>query len=150
MDMFVQGDENEEFSGCSLSRIGGDNFAFIISNLDKGANAAIAAQRIITRMEQPFKVDGQEVFLTCSIGISIFPDNAGKLDAQMLCAERALHKAREVGGGQYRYYSDEMERGSLKQVQMEADLRKAVLGDNLCLHYQPKLYIPSVRLWHGA
>ncbi len=143
MDMFVQGDENEEFSGCRLSRIGGDNFAFIIPNLDKGANAAIAAQRIITHMEQPFKVDGQEVFLTCSIGISIFPDNAGKLDAQMLCAERALHKAREVGGGQYRYYSDEMERGSLKQVQMEADLRKAVLGDNLCLHYQPKLYIPS-------
>jgi diguanylate cyclase (GGDEF)-like protein/PAS domain S-box-containing protein len=141
MDMFGQ-DGTDPNSGA-LSRLGGDTFAFMVLDLGDSANAAIVAQRIITRMEQPFKVGGQDIFLTCSIGVSIFPDNSSNLDTQMLCAERALHRARELGGGQYKYYSYEMDRSSLKQVILEADLRRAVLGDDLRLHYQPKLYLPS-------
>ena len=139
MDMFVQ--EGTEPNSGSLARIGGDTFAFMVSDLGDSANAGIVAQRIITRMEQPFKVGGQDIFLTCSIGVSIFPDNSSNLDSQMLCAERALHRARELGGGQYKYYSYEMDRSSLKQVILEADLRRAVLSNSLRLHYQPKLYL---------
>lgn len=142
-DLVARNSQTPERDADHISRTSGDEFAFILTDLKEAENSVIATRRIIGQMEQPFLMEEQEVFLTCSLGISIYPENAQTLDGQVLCAERALEQAKAKGGGQFQFYSEEMNSRSLEKLRLETDMRRAIKEREFQLHYQPKLDLAS-------
>lgn len=138
-DLVARKSQLPERDADVVSRLDSDAFAFILADLKDGESAVAVARRTLKKMEEPFLISGYSVFVTCSIGIAIYPDNATTLDGQLLCAERAMEKAKSQGGGRYHFYSDTMNRNSMEKVKLEANMRQAIRNEAFLLHYQPKL-----------
>ncbi|MYL23127.1 EAL domain-containing protein [Halomonas alkaliantarctica] len=133
-----------------VSRMEGDGFAIILNDLQKPENATAVAARILEVMDQPFTIQDkgerrEDIFLQASIGIGIYPDNAANVDALVRAAETALGQAKAQGGGEFRFFSESMNKNSVARVRLESDLRRAVAEEAFVLHYQPKLDLSTNR-----
>ncbi|ABK45463.1 diguanylate cyclase/phosphodiesterase with PAS/PAC sensor(s) [Magnetococcus marinus MC-1] len=142
-DLIARQENRQERDSDTLSRLGGDEFSIILAELRAAEDAAIVARRTVALLEEPYDIEGQEVFLGGSLGVSIYPENAESLNGMIQCAERALVKAKEGGRNTFRFYSEEMNRHSAEQVRLETELRRAVMQERFQLHYQPKLEIAT-------
>lgn len=149
-DMIARQESRRERDPDLVSRVGGDDFAVILNDLKAPENAAVVAKRMLEAMNTPFNMEGEsgqidEVFLQASIGIAIFPDNAADVDELVRVAETALIQAKELGRGEFRFFSDSMNKNSAARVRLESDLRRAVAEEGFVLHYQPKLDLETGR-----
>jgi PAS domain S-box-containing protein len=149
-DLVARQESRRERDPDLVSRVGGDDFAVILNDLKAPENAAVVAKRMLDAMNTPLTVEGEsgqcdEVFLQASIGIAIFPDNAAHVDELVRVAETALIQAKELGRGEFRFFSDSMNRNSAERVRLESDLRRAVAEEGFILHYQPKLDLETGR-----
>ncbi|MDR5898541.1 EAL domain-containing protein [Halomonas vilamensis] len=149
-DMIARQESRSERDPDLVSRVGGDDFAVILNDLKAPENAAVVAKRMLEAMNTPFNVEdasgrSDEVFLQASIGIAIFPDNAADVDELVRVAETALIQAKELGRGEFRFFSDSMNRNSAARVRLESDLRRAVTEESFVLFYQPKLDLETGR-----
>lgn len=122
-----------------LARLGGDEFAILICGEMTVEHISRLAERIITHISDPMCVDNKEVFLTASVGISLYPMDAGTADELSKHADIALYRAKEEGQNRYCYYTPEMGRESLLKLQLESELRKSIGSDQYELYYQPKV-----------
>jgi EAL domain-containing protein (putative c-di-GMP-specific phosphodiesterase class I) len=122
-----------------VSRVGGDEFSVLLTDLDRVESAAIVARRILASLVGGFNVDDNELFTTPSIGISVFPDDAEDADALLKNAGTALSHAKQKGRNTFVFYSDEINTRSKAKLNMETQLRHALDRDELSLHYQPKI-----------
>nr|CRH06945.1 putative Diguanylate cyclase/phosphodiesterase with PAS/PAC sensor(S) [Candidatus Magnetococcus massalia] len=138
-DLVARQENRAERDSDLISRLGGDEFSIVLNELREAEDAALVARRVMALLEKPYTIDGREVFLGSSVGISIYPDNAETLNGIIQCAERALRMAKEVGRNTYRFYSEEMNRNSAERLLLETALRRAVQEQGFELHYQPKL-----------
>lgn len=138
-DLLARQEERSERDSDLISRIGGDDFSFILSELRAPEDANVVARRLLGVFEKPFDADGEEVFLSGSIGIAVYPDNARSEDGLMKCAEAALNLVKVEGKGGYRFFSEELNRSSAERVRLEARLHRAVANQEFTLYYQPKL-----------
>jgi diguanylate cyclase (GGDEF)-like protein len=122
----------------TVARLGGDEFVVLLPELRSQADAATVAQKILTAIAQPFELLGQELRVTCSIGISTFP--LGGTDEQSLTktADIAMYHAKELGKNNFQFYSEELNASSLERLTLESSLRHALERDEFALHYQPK------------
>ncbi|MEG3639892.1 bifunctional diguanylate cyclase/phosphodiesterase [Magnetococcus sp. PR-3] len=145
-DLIARRENRQERDSDTISRLGGDEFSIILAELRAAEDAAIVARRTVALLEEPYEIEGQEVFLGGSLGISIYPQNAESLNGMIQCAERALGKAKEGGRGTFRFYSEEMNRHSAEQVRLETELRRAVHEEKFKLFYQPKLELATGRV----
>jgi len=121
----------------TLSRISGDEFIVILANLPALKNLTVVANKLISAFEAPFYIDGNELTLGCSIGVSAYPlDGTG---AEMLIkhADIAMYHAKRAGRNTFRYFADEMDKSSKRKVLMSNRLRNAIEQDSLTLLYQP-------------
>ncbi len=121
----------------TVARMGGDEFLIVLGHLDVPEIAAHVALRIIEALRQPIVVDGHELVVTTSIGISIYPDDG--LDAAMLIkhADIAMYRAKDDGRNSFQLYQPAMNAESLKHLALESALHHALARDELVLHYQP-------------
>ncbi len=133
----------DERSADTVSRYGGDEFTFILADLNAPENAAIGARRLTDVFSKPFAVAGQEVYLSGSMGIAVYPQNAMSLEGMMTCAGKALNNARQAGGNCFRFFSETMNARSLNRFQLESDMRKAIAANGFQIAYQPKIDLPS-------
>ncbi len=130
--------------GDTLGRLGGDEFILISSPLQDKQDAAVIARDFINALSEPFKLsNGIEVFIGGSIGISLFPDNGSTVAELTRNADAAMYLAKENGRNQFSFYTPELNADARNKLEMENDLRRAVLHNELRLHYQPKVDIRS-------
>ena len=122
-----------------LSRVGGDEFIVMTHDLNNAQDAAKASNRLIEEMNIPFYLSSGEVFVSCSIGISLYPDDGTDVDDLIKNAEKAMRHTKNKGKNNYHFYSSSMNSSVLEHLALENDLRKALKRNELVLYYQPKV-----------
>ncbi|WEM41142.1 EAL domain-containing protein [Photobacterium sp. DA100] len=123
-----------------LARLGGDEFAILLSQNANLQNVTNIATRILKHISAPLVVEGKELFLTASIGISFFPDDSEIAENISKYADIALYRAKEQGRNQFCFYTQEMGVHSIQQIQLESELRRTVGTDRYEFYYQPKVH----------
>jgi len=122
----------------TLARLGGDEFTIIIEDLDHIQEIQQLAEKIQKVMAQPIHVDGHTLYITCSIGISIFPQDDIEPENLIKYADAAMYRAKEEGRNNYQFYSKEMTTLAFQRLIMESSLRQALEHDEFELYYQPQ------------
>ena len=126
--------------GDMLARLGGDEFLLLANTLNDKQDAAVVARDIISALSEPFMLSGNnEVFIGGSIGISLFPSDGSDVTELMKNADAAMYFAKENGRNQFSFYTRELNADARGKLAMENELRRALLHDELLLHYQAKI-----------
>jgi len=127
----------------TVARQGGDEFVVVLNNIDSPMRATRVADKIITMLGSPFTIEGKKFFLNSSIGIAVFPSDGLDVESLLRKADTAMHRAKSDGGGQYRYFEEEMNRASQRRVTAEHRIRHALEADQVELRYQPQWFVQS-------
>lgn len=122
-----------------LSRLSGDEFSLVLSGLQPASSSAYVAKRIQDAISEKMVVNGNEIYLSASVGIAIFPEDGEECDRLIKNAGAATAFAKEQGRDNCEFYSRKINEHSRRRLTIEADLRRAMERDELRLHYQPKL-----------
>ena len=120
-----------------LARMEGDEFVLVLSHIDAPENAGMVANKIIERIREPFLIDGHEVFTGCSIGVSVYPTCGDDANTLMKNAEAALSRAKAIGRNHYQYFTVEMNKLRVEQMQMEYELHQALEQKQWRIQYLP-------------
>lgn len=129
----------------SLCRLSGDEFAVFLNGAD-ARGAEITARRMLTALAHPFVLDDQEFSVGCSIGIAMYPTDGRTLDALLNCADTAMHRVKEHGRGNLRFYQPQMNVDLLARMKMDHAMRQAMEHKLFGLHFQPKVSFCSGRM----
>ena len=130
----------------TVARLSGDEFAIIQVGVAHPDGPAILADRLVKNLAQPFEIDGHQVTISTSLGISLYPGD-GEDDEELLrAADTALYRAKAAGRGTYRFFEAEMDVRLQERRWMERELRQALAQQQLDLHYQPLVDCKSVTL----
>ena len=130
-------------AGDAVGRLGGDEFAFVLSNLTRPDDAALVAQKVVTTLAAPFRLEGQEVYVSASLGIGIYPGDGTEADTLLRNADTAMYRAKEQGRNTYQFYLPQMNEQALERLQLQTQLRGALERGEFVLHYQPKANLAS-------
>jgi diguanylate cyclase (GGDEF)-like protein/PAS domain S-box-containing protein len=130
----------------TVSRLGGDEFIIIMPDMEGPDQAVVAAQRIIEALERPFVLKGHELYVTASLGITMFPADGEGLETLVKNADMAMYRAKEQGRNTYQLYTPSMNKRVLLRQALQGDLRKALERDELTVYYQPKVELASGRV----
>lgn len=128
-------------SSDSLYRIGGDEFAVILSEVQSKQQIVSTAEKINLALQSPWIIDGQNFVTTCSIGISIYPENGLDKHTLISHADQALYQAKQAGRSSFKFFTDEFERNFDRLVLLENDLKQAIRHKRFQLAYQPQVNI---------
>jgi diguanylate cyclase (GGDEF)-like protein/PAS domain S-box-containing protein len=132
--------------GDTLARLGGDEFVLVLEGLRHAEDAAQVAAKVLEALSHPFEVVGHTLITSCSIGISIFPNDADDERTLMKNADIAMYHAKERGRGNYQFFSPDMNTRAVERLNLETALRVALEREEFLLHYQPQLDIRSGRI----
>ncbi|WP_145924895.1 putative bifunctional diguanylate cyclase/phosphodiesterase [Syntrophotalea acetylenivorans] len=130
----------------TLARIGGDEFVIVQENVASQADVATVAKKVLSLLVQPISLREHQLFLTASIGISLYPNNGEDVSSLMRQADRAMYQAKNKGGACFSFFSAEDDDLVEERLFLENDLRQAVDRHELLLHYQPQIDLESGRL----
>lgn len=141
----------------TVARLGGDEFAVILSDISQPQGAEIAVEKIVSALQTPFAVDGHELYVSASAGISMFPTDGSDADSLLKNADTAMYRAKELGRTTYQFFSQEMNQRARDRLSLESQLRRAIEREEFTLHYQPKVEVHSGRItgceallrWHN-
>lgn len=123
----------------TVARLGSDEFAILLPGLKDPEISGVVAQKIQKSLSTPFNVDGQEIFVRASIGISVFPLDGGDGETLIRYADMALYHAKEQGKDRYQFYQAELGRRAAERLHLEAGLHRALDQGELILYYQPQI-----------
>jgi len=129
-----------------VGRIGGDEFIIGLGNVKGAESVSLTAQLLLQEVSRTLKVQGRIVNLSCSIGISLFPQHAETTGALIANAESAMFAAKDQGRNQIQFFTEEMQARALKRLTLENDMRLALERDQFFLLYQPQMNLASGRI----
>jgi diguanylate cyclase (GGDEF)-like protein/PAS domain S-box-containing protein len=132
--------------GDTVARQTGDEFLILLADLRKSTDVYIVAQKVIDAFGRPFNLQGREVYLTASVGVSIYPQDGEAVDALIGNADVAMYRAKELGRNAYQFFTREMSDETKRRVELETRLRLAVPRNELQLAYQPKVDLATGRM----
>jgi diguanylate cyclase (GGDEF)-like protein len=129
-----------------VARLGGDEFAVMLRHLHNRAEMDLLASKALDAIKRPYRIEGQMFYSGASIGIAVAPDDSHDPDELIRQADAAMYAAKRESGSSFRYASDELTAGAAAQHLLENELRDAVRGHQLALHYQPVVGTTSGQL----
>ena len=124
--------------GDTLARLGGDEFTLILENISESKVVVDIIQKLLLCTREAIQVDGHELYITLSIGVSVYPNDGDTVELLLKNADAAMYKAKEDGRNTYQYYTQEMTEKAVKRVLMETSLRHAMDRQEFVLFYQPQ------------
>jgi diguanylate cyclase (GGDEF)-like protein len=138
----------ERLRGCTreldvVARMGGDEFAIIMTQMEQAADAATLSKRIRDSVIKPYQIEGHQIVTDISIGISVAPMDAVESDELLRNADMALYDAKADGRGTFRFFEPEMNTRMRARRELEMDLRKALATEQFELHYQPLVVLET-------
>jgi len=137
-DSVARSSEASEESPYTISRLGGDEFTVIAEDIGGADDAALIAQRLLDALNAPFLVGSEEVVISVSIGISMFPADDVDLDRLVRQTDMAMYRAKALGRGVFCFFSEDLNAEMAARLSLESALRRAVEREEFVLHYQPK------------
>lgn len=129
-----------------VARLAGDEFTVTLDSLRDPRDAARVAQRILDELARPFMLNGNEVVVTCSVGIAVYPQDGEQAGMLLKNADAAMYQAKELGKNTYHFFAGAMNSAAVEKLKMESELRHALERNELLLHYQPKVDARSGRI----
>jgi diguanylate cyclase (GGDEF)-like protein len=127
----------------NIARLGGDEFMLLLPGGSVSEDSAYIANRLLKVMKEVFSIDGQDVFVTASIGIASYPHDANNPDSLMKNASAATEFAKKQGRDNYQFYSKEINKRARERLEIESELTRAIEHKEFILHYQPKINHPT-------
>ena len=120
-----------------VSRLGGDEFTVMLTNVSDEIHASIIAKHILARLSQPYMLDGHEVYSSASIGITLSPIDGRDVNTLLKNADMAMYEAKDQGRNTFRFFTSEMTDRARQFLEVDKDMRLALSQDELEVHYQP-------------
>ncbi|HEB94065.1 MAG TPA: EAL domain-containing protein [Gammaproteobacteria bacterium] len=130
----------------SVARMGGDEFTVLLPRIQQLDDIEQVARKILHSLSQPLAVEGHELAVTASIGISLFPSDGDRPDILMKNADSAMYWAKEQGKNKHQFYNADMSAGAVEHLALEAQLRRALEREEFLLHFQPQIALHDERL----
>ena len=125
--------------GDTVARLGGDEFVLILNDQTRDDVIFRAMQRINAKLSEPFVIDGKELYVTCSAGISLYPQDGTDVETLLKNADAAMYRAKEHGRNNFQFYTAEMNSKVNERLALENSLRRALERKEFVLHYQSKV-----------
>ena len=132
--------------GDTVARLGGDEFVVILNDQTSEEVIFRAMQRITHEIAQPMTVEGRELSLTCSAGISLYPQDGDDVDTLLKNADAAMYRAKDHGRNNFQFYTSEMNERINERVALENALRRALVRSEFLVHYQQKVDLSNGRI----
>lgn len=129
-----------------VARLGGDEFVLVIVDSKQTESIALIAQDLLQSILQVIRINGQDIYISTSIGISFYPDDGESLPSLMKNADLALYRAKEYGRNNYQFYTMEMTSKAYQKLALQHALTDALANDEFLLHYQPIMNIQTQRI----
>jgi diguanylate cyclase (GGDEF)-like protein len=138
----------ERLSACvgnqnTVARLNADQFAIILATVEHKKEAGNVAQTLLDNLSQTFRLAGQEIFITASLGIAVYPRDGAEVEQLLNHANIAMAKAKEQGGDQYEYYTPAYNIGSADRLVLQSSLRYALERQELVVYYQPQVNLQT-------
>lgn len=129
-----------------VSRLGGDEFTIILSELRNASDVARIAQEILRQMNTPFELDEQTAHVSSSIGITLYPEDAGDAETLIKNADQAMYIAKQEGRNRFHYFAPYMQEATRIRMELINELREAVIRDELRMVFQPIVDLQTGRI----
>ena len=123
----------------SVARIGGDEFTVLLNNIDNMNTIIPILQKIMGLFLKPFTIKHHKFYITCSIGIAIYPINGDTPEMLLKNADAAMYKAKDEGRNNYKFYTDDMTEKAYNRITLETELRQAIAHKEFEVYYQPQV-----------
>lgn len=123
----------------TIARLGGDEFAIILEDMEGMEDVREIAEKLIDVLKTPIRIDTHELYVTNSIGISLYPHDGENSETLLRNADAAMYRAKKEGRNGYQYYTQEMTDKAFERLLMETQLRKAIERNEFVLYYQPQI-----------
>ena len=130
----------------TVARQGGDEFVIVLGDQKSTETIADTIRRLIDIVARPWAINGLELHVTCSVGISIYPADGNDAETLLRNADSAMYKAKELGRNRYEYFAAEMNRHASERLEVLNSLRHAIANHEFVLQYQPKVHLASGRV----
>lgn len=122
----------------TLARLGGDEFVIVINDFKNEGDLIAIAQKIVAIFVEPFELYNHRLIMTPSIGVAIYPKDGRHIDMLLRNADTAMYRAKELGGDQFQFYTDDLNKRNLERLENESQLRHAISNNEFFLTYQPQ------------
>jgi diguanylate cyclase (GGDEF)-like protein/PAS domain S-box-containing protein len=127
----------------TLGRLGGDEFLILLENIPSSKKITEVHNRVLSALTSPFMVGSSPYVVSCSIGISAFPQDGETEEELIRKADMAMYQAKKLGKNRFHYFDESLERLAIHRVKIEESLRKAITNNEFVLHYQPKIKLSN-------
>ena len=135
--------EEQLREGDTICRLGGDEFVIVLPEIKRSSDAAHVAQKIIEAVSQPVTIDERDLHISCSVGISVAPDDGRDAETLIRNADAAMYHAKEIGRANYQFFTEQMNVSATRRLALENDLRRSAQNGELRLMWQPVLDLKS-------
>jgi diguanylate cyclase (GGDEF)-like protein/PAS domain S-box-containing protein len=130
----------------TVARLGGDEFVVMMDSLRDVEDASRVAKKIVSSLQQEFVIDGKDIFIGASVGISVFPGDGNDVEDLLKAADIAMYQVKSEGKNSYRFYSPDLSDNAVERFQMETELRRAIERKQFKVYYQPQVSLATGRI----
>lgn len=127
----------------TVCRQGGDEFVILLTEIERAEDASFTAEKLLAAFTAPHVIDNHELYISLSIGISVFPNDGNTVECLMKNADAAMYHAKSIGRNNCQFFKEEMNTQAVKRLFLEASLRRALRCGEFVLYYQPKIDLTS-------